>query len=366
MDEIVFNMTGYEFENYISKLLTKMGFEVEVTQYSNDGGIDLIATYEKPIFSGKYIVQCKKWATSVGQPEVRDLYGVVMDQRANKGILITTSDFTSQAYEFAKNKNIELINGSILRDLIGGENSCALSNQTSPKFHNDRYSYYQKNISEEPNNASNYLQMIEYLREYVKQQDDECCTIELFDEIIDWTNKMINRCFKTSSKSADKSMALRILVEAYIHCGRLSEATEILLKSEQFWILDFRSQRYFLNTDGNGYSYQRIASWNLYAAFKHIGYDRGCNILLSKLKNLGGHIADEYYHTGLFGNLFVYPRLRMGTIGTGKTKHLDVSEFYRKDLKDPSYFYKKFYTLSNEEYFKKIDEVFKLHGMLSL
>ena len=106
MDEKILNMTGYEFENYISTLLINMGFEVEVTQRSNDGGIDLIAIYEKPIFSGKYIVQCKKWATSVGQPEVRDLYGVVMDQRANKGILITTSDFTAQAYDFAKGKNI--------------------------------------------------------------------------------------------------------------------------------------------------------------------------------------------------------------------------------------------------------------------
>ncbi|MBQ8738593.1 MAG: restriction endonuclease [Clostridia bacterium] len=357
-------MDGYQFEVFVCDLFRKLGFEVETTNYSNDGGIDLVATYSQPIFSGKYIIQCKNWEGSVGQPEVRDLYGVVMDQRANKGILITPSDYTQQAYEFARNKNIELINGSILRVLIDKETSCSLSSQTSPKFHNDRYSYYQKNISEEPNNASNYLQMIEYLREYVKQQDDECCTIGLFDEIVDWTNKMISRCFKTSSKSADKSMALRILAEAYIHCGRLSDATEVLLKSEQFWIFGFDSQRYFINTDGNGYSYQRAMSWNLYAAFKHIGYDKGCNLLISKLRSSNGKLAEEYYHTGLLGNLFVYPRLRMTAIGAGKTKHLDVSEFFKKDLKDPSYFYDKFYTLSNDEYAKKIDEVLKLHGIL--
>ena len=106
-------MDGYQFEVFVCDLFRKLGFEVETTNYSNDGGIDLVATYSQPIFSGKYIIQCKNWEGSVGQHEVRDLYGVVMDQRANKGILITPSDYTQQAYEFAKNKNIELINASI-------------------------------------------------------------------------------------------------------------------------------------------------------------------------------------------------------------------------------------------------------------
>ena len=43
-------MDGYQFEDYISNLFRKLGFAVEATDYSNDGGIDLIATYEKPIF----------------------------------------------------------------------------------------------------------------------------------------------------------------------------------------------------------------------------------------------------------------------------------------------------------------------------
>ena len=358
------SMNGYEFEVFICDLFRHLGFKVETTNYSNDGGIDLVATYSQPIFSGKYIIQCKNWEGTVGQPEIRDLYGVVTDQRANKGILITPSDFTQHAYDFAKNKNIELINGSILRDLINEESIDASSNIVVPKFHTERYSYYHNSILEEPNNASNYLQMIEYLREYVKQQDDEFCTIELFNDIIDWTNKMINRCFKTSSKNADKVMALRILAEVYIHIGRLEEATELLLKSNQFEIFNFSSQRYYSDFDGEGYSYQRILSWNLYAAFKHIGYSKGCELIISKLKYFTGNLADEYYHTGLLGKFFVYPKLRFTTIGSGKTKHLDVSTFFKKDLKDPKYFYKKFYTLSNKEYAEKIDEVFKLHGII--
>ena len=162
MDEKILNMSGYEFENYISRLLINMGFDVEVTQYSNDGGIDLIATYKKPIFFGKYIIQCKRWNTSVGQPEVRDLYGVVMDQRANKGILITTSDFTTQAYDFAKGKNLELINGDVLNKLVTSNNleSYTKVENIDYSYHTDRYNYLKMKINEEPNEAQNYVDLI--------------------------------------------------------------------------------------------------------------------------------------------------------------------------------------------------------------
>ena len=50
-------MDGYEFEDYISNLFRRLGFEVEPTNYSNDGGVDLIATFNQPIFSGKYIIK---------------------------------------------------------------------------------------------------------------------------------------------------------------------------------------------------------------------------------------------------------------------------------------------------------------------
>ena len=48
-------MDGYELEDYISGLFRQLGFEVEETSYSNDGGVDLVATYNQPIFAGKYI-----------------------------------------------------------------------------------------------------------------------------------------------------------------------------------------------------------------------------------------------------------------------------------------------------------------------
>jgi restriction system protein len=49
---------------------------------------------------------------------VRDLFGAMDHERANKGILITTSKFAPACYKFAENKPMGLIDGSILLDMI--------------------------------------------------------------------------------------------------------------------------------------------------------------------------------------------------------------------------------------------------------
>ncbi|MDP2659102.1 MAG: restriction endonuclease [Dehalococcoidia bacterium] len=65
------------------------------------------------------MVQCKDWAKPVGEPPVRDLYGVVASERAVKGILITSSNFTEAARRFAQGKNLELIDGDQSQQLLG-------------------------------------------------------------------------------------------------------------------------------------------------------------------------------------------------------------------------------------------------------
>lgn len=112
------SLNGIEFENVCQMLLEKMGFLVTTTKKSGDGGIDLMAEISQPLLSGKYIVQCKRYSGSVGEPIIRDLFGVVMSERANKGILMTTGYFTKSAIEFASGKPIELIDGEKLISLF--------------------------------------------------------------------------------------------------------------------------------------------------------------------------------------------------------------------------------------------------------
>lgn len=114
-------LTGVEFERLITAVLQRMGFTAEMTRATGDGGIDIVAHLEKPFVGGRYLIQCKRFAADVliGAPVVREFYGAfVADRKAIKGIFITTSAFTAQAYEFAQNLPLELIDGSRLQRLL--------------------------------------------------------------------------------------------------------------------------------------------------------------------------------------------------------------------------------------------------------
>lgn len=109
---------GLELEATAKQVLEKLGMEARTTQVTGDGGIDIEAYDTRPIFAGKYIVQCKDWEQPVGDSVVRELFGVAVAAGANKGILISTGSFTKKAHEFAKGKPLELIDGEMLRGLI--------------------------------------------------------------------------------------------------------------------------------------------------------------------------------------------------------------------------------------------------------
>lgn len=111
-----------EFEHLIRELFeaefNKNGGEVKVTQSSRDGGVDAIAFDPDPIRGGKIIIQAKRYTNTVGVSAVRDLYGTVLNEGANKGILVTTSNYGSDSYEFAKDKPLTLLNGGHILYLL--------------------------------------------------------------------------------------------------------------------------------------------------------------------------------------------------------------------------------------------------------
>jgi restriction system protein len=105
------DLNPFEFENLVANLFSKMGLETKQTRTSKDGGVDAIAYDNRPILGGKVVIQAKRYKNIVGVSFVRDLYGTMMNEGANKGILVTTSHYGRDAYEFAKDKPIELIDG---------------------------------------------------------------------------------------------------------------------------------------------------------------------------------------------------------------------------------------------------------------
>lgn len=94
------------------------GGEVKITQASRDGGVDAVAFDPDPIRGGKIVIQAKRYNNTVSVSAVRDLYGTIINEGANKGILITTSDYGPESYLFAKGKPITLLNGGHLLYLL--------------------------------------------------------------------------------------------------------------------------------------------------------------------------------------------------------------------------------------------------------
>jgi restriction system protein len=115
-------MDWLDFENLIrevfEKEFSKAGGEVKITQASRDGGVDAVAFDPDPIRGGKIVIQAKRYTNTVGVSAVRDLYGTVHNEGANKGILVTTSDFGPDAYAFAKDKPLTLLSGGELLYLL--------------------------------------------------------------------------------------------------------------------------------------------------------------------------------------------------------------------------------------------------------
>lgn len=110
------------FERFCQRLLRESGFQdVTVTGRSGDGGIDGIGILQvNPLVSFKVLFQCKRYRGTVTPSDVRDFRGA-MQGRADKGIIITTGSFSSDAKKEAVRDGvppIELLDGEKLIEML--------------------------------------------------------------------------------------------------------------------------------------------------------------------------------------------------------------------------------------------------------
>ena len=127
--ETIMSKTPKSFEELVVHLLQKMGYGDEikdsgiVTQYTNDNGIDGIIK-EDILGFGRINIQAKRYATgtNISRQEIQKFVGALATAQSDKGVFITTSDFTTGAYEYANKLNgtttIVLINGKQLAEYI--------------------------------------------------------------------------------------------------------------------------------------------------------------------------------------------------------------------------------------------------------
>jgi len=105
-------MDGHEFEYYCANLLRRKGFGfVRVTKGSGDQGVDVIA------YRGatKYVVQCKRYSSNVGNNAIQQVYSGQKYYKAKKAMVITNQYFTQSAKDLAKSTGVILWDRDKLR-----------------------------------------------------------------------------------------------------------------------------------------------------------------------------------------------------------------------------------------------------------
>lgn len=98
---LIYGLDPRRFEELVARLLEDHGCEVSLTKRTRDGGYDIIGRIKGSIASPLFLAECKRYAplNKVGVEVVRGLYAVTEIQRANLGLIITSSSFTKDARE---------------------------------------------------------------------------------------------------------------------------------------------------------------------------------------------------------------------------------------------------------------------------
>ena len=93
-----------KFEELVASILKDLGFEVELTPATRDGGRDIIAHVRNAVSSYLTYIECKRYAADnkVGVGIVREVIGVHHIRKPTKSIIVTTSFFSKDAIKEAE------------------------------------------------------------------------------------------------------------------------------------------------------------------------------------------------------------------------------------------------------------------------
>jgi restriction system protein len=130
--KIVSSLSWRDFERLVAAHFERGGYTVEHTGGGRpDGGVDIALKQGRELT----LVQCKQWrAQKVSVTIVRELYGVMAAKGADRGIIVSAGEFTPDAREFASGRNIDLISGGVLADLLrhGGQGESRAPSISAP------------------------------------------------------------------------------------------------------------------------------------------------------------------------------------------------------------------------------------------
>ncbi|MCD6449534.1 MAG: restriction endonuclease [Thermotogaceae bacterium] len=109
------NLTPEEFKQLILKLLEKMDYRIEREFNFQENGFDTIITDSE---SRKLILMARRYKGLISTKLLQKLFEKMLEENADGGIFITTSDFSYSSYRLSESKPIKLVNGKELNELL--------------------------------------------------------------------------------------------------------------------------------------------------------------------------------------------------------------------------------------------------------
>lgn len=105
-----------DFELLVIEAYRRQGYQVDYSLGKGaDGGVDLVLRKDGRIS----FVQCKQWRVdSVGAPVIREQFGLMISEKADEAIIVTSGTFTRDAIRFAQGKPIHLVDGPRLLEMV--------------------------------------------------------------------------------------------------------------------------------------------------------------------------------------------------------------------------------------------------------
>jgi restriction system protein len=111
----LYDLTPRQFEEFVAELLRRMGYKARLGPGSKDGGVDVFAERDGDFGPEMTLVQCKRNRVDrrIGEPMVKQLSADVSDRQASRGLLVTTSFFTSTALQYMERFKYRLAGADI-------------------------------------------------------------------------------------------------------------------------------------------------------------------------------------------------------------------------------------------------------------
>lgn len=110
-------LTPRKFEEAVAQVFQRYGYDVELTPYVRDAGVDILL---KDKDGNRHAVQVKQYASGapIGRPALQNLQGAMLNAEADRAILLTLSHFSEPAIRYAKTHGIRLIDGDELIEMF--------------------------------------------------------------------------------------------------------------------------------------------------------------------------------------------------------------------------------------------------------